>query len=105
VSVIQELSNGDLIFAGQTNGTGTGGQDMWILKTNAQGEIPNCSLALDVPEWLGRTDDVSPAVETLALEGISIMEREGSSSFEEEQSLFGNASARTYSLCAARPSP
>jgi hypothetical protein len=105
VAVIEELSNGDLIFAGETHGTGTGGPDMWILKTNAQGEIPNCGLAIDVPEWLGRTDDVSPAMEMLAFEGISIIEREESPSFEEEQSLFGNAAARTYSLCAARPSP
>jgi hypothetical protein len=105
VVVIEELSNGDLIFAGQTHGTGTRSQDMWVLKTNARGEIPNCGLAIDFPEWLGRTDDVSTAIETLALEGMSIIEREESPSFEEEQSLFGNASARTYSLCAARPSP
>ena len=54
VDVIQELSNGDLIFAGHTNGAETGSDDMWVLKTNAQGEIPNCTLALDrgVP-WTG----------------------------------------------------
>jgi hypothetical protein len=103
VAVIEELSNGDLIFAGETHGTGTGGQDMWVLKTNAQGEIPNCGLAMDFPEWLGRTDDVSPAMGTLALEGISINEREASPSFEEEQSPFGNAAARTYSLCSPSP--
>ena len=47
VAVIQELSNGHLLFAGQTSGAGTGGQDMWVLKTNAQGEIPNCGLVFD----------------------------------------------------------
>jgi hypothetical protein len=47
VVVVQELSNGDLIFAGQTSGAGTGDQDLWALRTNAQGEIPNCGLVLD----------------------------------------------------------
>jgi hypothetical protein len=77
VAVIQELPNGDLIFAGQTNGAGTGSQDMWVLKTNAQGEIPNCGLALDIPEWLGRTSGVSPEVETIALDAVSLIELSG----------------------------
>jgi hypothetical protein len=46
VTLILELSNGDLIFAGQTGGAGTG-QDMWVLKTNAQGDIPNCGFVFD----------------------------------------------------------
>ena len=103
VHLIQELSNGDLLFAGQTSGAGTGGQDMWVLKTNAQGEIPNCGLALDIPEWLGRIGDSSPEDETIALAGISSMEREASSSFEDELRPFGNATARTYSLCSPSP--
>ena len=105
VAIIEELPNGDLIFAGQTNGTGTGGQDMWILKTNAQGEIPNCGLALYIPGSTGNPAFFSPGVETIALEEISVIARETRPSFEEEQSPFGNATARTYSLCAARPSP
>ena len=103
IAVIQELPNGDLIFAGQTNGAGTGGQDMWVLKTNAQGEIPNCGLALDTPEWLGRTGDVSAEIETVALAGVSLMEREESPSLEDELRPFGNAAARTYSLCSPSP--
>jgi hypothetical protein len=57
VAVIQELSNGDLIFAGQTSGARTGGQDMWVLKTNAQGEIPNCGHMSD--SWGGTMVDLS----------------------------------------------
>jgi hypothetical protein len=98
VAVIQELPNGDLIFAGHTNGIGTGNQDMWILKTNAQGEIPNCGLALDTPEWLERTGGVSPKVETIALEGVSLIEREVSPLLEDDQSLDATT-ARAYPLC------
>lgn len=103
VAVIEELPNGDLIFAGQTNGIGTGDQDMWILKTNAQGEIPNCSLALDAPEWLGRTSARSSGVETIALQGVSMIEREKSLSFEDEQRLVGDAEAQTISICSLFP--
>ena len=103
VTVIHELSNGDLIFAGQTNGAGTGNQDMWILKMNAQGEIPNCGLALDIPEWLRRTGAVSPEVETIALEEVSLIEPEKSPSFEDEQRPFGDAAARAYPLCLPSP--
>ena len=60
VAAIQELSNGHLIFAGQTSGAGTGGQDMWILKTNAQGEIPNCGHARDIGGSWSREHVVSP---------------------------------------------
>jgi len=102
ISVIHELSNGDLIFAGQTNGTGTGDQDMWILKTNSQGEIPNCGLALDTPEWLGRTGDFSPEVETIAFEGVSLIERGNSPIFDDESTLY-DAAARTYPLCSPSP--
>lgn len=47
VTVIQELANGDLIIAGHTRGAGIGGQDLWVLKTNAGGDIPNCDLVFD----------------------------------------------------------
>ena len=47
VTVIRELANGDLIFAGHTRGAGIGGQDLWVLKTNAGGDIPNCGLVFD----------------------------------------------------------
>ena len=68
VTVIQELSNGDLIFAGHTRGAGIGGQDMWVIKTDAQGEIPNCGLVFDgsagvfgsFPEVETRTLEVDP---------------------------------------------
>ena len=101
VDVIQELSNGDLIFAGHTNGAGTGGQDMWVLKTNAQGEIPNCSLALDDRDiWTG---GVSPEVETIALERVSVIERETIPILEDEQRPFGDAAARAYPLCSPSP--
>jgi LysM repeat protein len=103
VAVIDELSNGDLIFAGHTNGAGTGGEDLWVLKTNAQGEIPNCGLALDIPA--GRTSAISPEVETIALEGISVSERETILIFEDEQRAFSDADAQAIPLCAARPSP
>jgi len=90
VTIIQELSNGDLILAGQTSGTGTGDQDMWVLKTTAQGEIPNCGLVLD-----GDTGFFGHAPE---LETIPI--------FENEQKPFGDAAnAQVIQLCAARPSP
>ena len=90
VTIIQELSNGDLILAGQTNGTGTGDQDMWVLKTNTQGEIPNCGLVLD-----GDTGFFGHAPE---LETIPI--------FENEQRPFGDAAnAQVIPLCAARPAP
>jgi hypothetical protein len=104
VTFIHELSNGDLIFAGQTTGIGIADQNMWIIKTNARGEIPNCSLSLEIPEWLGRTDVASPEVETIALEGVALIERENSPIFEDESTLY-DASARTYPLCATRSSP
>ena len=47
VTDIRELANGDLIVAGHTRGAGIGGQDLWVLKTNARGDIPNCGLVLD----------------------------------------------------------
>jgi hypothetical protein len=103
VAVIQELSNGDLIFAGRTNGAGTGDQDMWILKTNAQGEIPNCGLALH--ESRGGASGIPTEIEKIALEGVSVSERETIPSVEDEQGPFGDADAQVISLCAARPSP
>jgi hypothetical protein len=88
VTVIQELSNGDLIFAGQTSGAGTGGQDMWVLKTNDQGEIPNCGLMFD---GSAGTYGSFPEVETTTPEA--------------EQRPFGdNGDAQAIPLCAARPS-
>jgi hypothetical protein len=60
VNDIQELSNGDLLFAGQTSGAGTGGHDMWVLKTNARGEIPNCGLMFDGST--GQAGDAPPEV-------------------------------------------
>jgi hypothetical protein len=101
VDVIQELANGDLIFAGHTNGAGTGGQDIWVLKTNAQGEIPKCSLALDDRDvWTG---GVSPEAKTIALDGISVIERETTPIFEEAPSPFGDAEAQTTLLCSPSP--
>ncbi len=90
VTIIQELSNGDLIFAGQTSGAGTGDQDMWVLKANAEGEIPNCGLMLDGDTgFFGH----GPELETIPI-------------FEGEQRPFGdNADAQVIPLCAARPSP
>ena len=89
VAVIRELSNGDLIFAGQTSGVGTGDRDMWVLKTNAQGEIPNCGLVFDGSAGLFGS---FPEVET--------------TTFEVEQRPFGDdANAQAIPLCAARPSP
>lgn len=88
VVITQELSNGDLIFAGQTSGSGTGDQDLWILKTNAQGEIPNCGLVLD-----GDTGFFGHGSE---LETIPI--------FENEQRFYYGI-AQAIPLCAAQPSP
>ena len=100
IAVIQELSNGDLIFAGHTNGTGIGNQDMWILKTNAQGEIPSCGLALEIPEWLARTGVGSAGGgETITLEGVSLTERESISIFEDEQRV-EDADAQTIRICS-----
>ena len=101
VALIQELSNGDLIFAGHTNGAGTGDQDMWILKTNAQGEIPNCGLALD--RRAGLAGGVSSEGETIALEGISRIEREVIPILEEEPGPFGDADARVIPFCLPSP--
>jgi len=101
VDVIQELSNGDLIFAGHTNGAGTGTDDMWVLKTNARGEIPNCSLALESRDvWTG---GVSPQVETIALKGVSVIERGEVPIFEEKQKPLGDAEAQTISICSPLP--
>jgi len=101
VAVIQELSNGDLIFAGQTNGIGTGDQDMWILKTNAQGEIPNCGLALH--ESRGRAGDISTEVrEAITLEGVSRVERETVPSLKDGQKLI-DADAQVIPLCLPSP--
>ncbi|HEX5836853.1 MAG TPA: hypothetical protein VFY26_03415 [Anaerolineales bacterium] len=47
VTDIRELANGDLILAGHTRGAGIGGQDLWVLKTDTRGEIPNCGLVFD----------------------------------------------------------
>jgi hypothetical protein len=85
VAVIQERSNGDLIFAGQTSGAGTGGQDMWVLKTNAQGEIPNCGLMFDGSAGLFGS---FPEVETTTL--------------EEERSL-STTDAQAIPLCSPSP--
>jgi len=89
VAVIQELSNGDLIFAAQNSGAGTGDQDMWVLKTNAQGEIPNCSLMFGGSAGMfGSFPEVEPKT------------------LEDEQRLFGDDdNAQAIPLCAARPSP
>jgi hypothetical protein len=86
VAVIQELSNGDLLFAGQTSGAGTGGQDMWVLKTNAEGEIPNCGLMFD---GSAGTFGSFPEVETPTLEG--------------EQRLDDGADAQAIPLCSPSP--
>jgi len=76
---------------------------MWILKTNAQGEIPNCGLALHEPRG---SDDISTEErEAITLEGVSMIEREEIPRFEEEPRPFGDADARVIPLCAARPSP
>ena len=100
VTVIQELSNGDLIFAGHTNGTRTGDEDMWVLKTNAGGEIPGCSLELDSRSgWLG---GVSSHAETIALEGISVIEREEIPIFEDDQRL-DDAKTQVIPLCSPSP--
>lgn len=101
VDVIQESSNGDLIFAGHTNGAGTGGKDMWVLKMNAQGEIPNCSLALEDREvWTG---GAFPKVDRIALKRISRIERETTLIVEEEQSPFGDGQAQATPLCSPSP--
>jgi hypothetical protein len=101
VTVIQELSNGDLIFAGQTNGIGTGDQDMWILKTNAQGEIPNCGLALHEP---GGSDDISTEErEAITLEGVSVIERQNIPILEDEPRPFDDAAAQVIPLCSPSP--
>ena len=86
VAVIQELSNGDLIFAGQTSGARTHGQDMWVLKTNAQGEIPNCGLMFDGSS--GMAGDF-PEVETITL--------------DDEQRLYNDADAQAIPLCSPAP--
>ena len=87
VTVIQELSNGDLIFAGQTSGAGTHGQDMWVLKTNAQGEIPKCGLMFDGSA--GMAGDSPPEVEATP--------------FDAEQRPFVDADARVIPLCSPSP--
>jgi hypothetical protein len=100
VAVIQELSNGDLIFAGHTNGAGTGTDDMWVLKTNALGEIPNCVLALEDREI--RTGAVSSAGERMALAGVSLIERETILIIEEGPGLL-ESEARTMPICSPTP--
>ena len=103
VAFIQELSNGDLIFAGRTSGAGTGAQDMWILKTKAQGEIPNCGHARNIRASWSRARGVSSEVETIALGGISLIEREVIPIFEDEPRPFGDADARVIPLCLPSP--
>jgi hypothetical protein len=87
VVVVQELSNGDLIFAGQTSGAGTGDQDLWALRTNAQGEIPNCGLVLD-----GSAGSFGnfPEVETTPI-------------FEGEQGDYDDGEAQAIPLCPPSP--
>ena len=86
VTIIRELSNGDLIFAGQTSGAGTGSQDMWLIKTNAQGEIPNCGLVFDGSAGLFGS---FPEVETTTI--------------EDEQWLNDAANAQIIPLCSPSP--
>ena len=76
---------------------------MWILKTNPQGEIPNCGHALDIHESWSRVRDISPELETIALEGASLMERETIPIFEEEPWRSGKPIARAYQLCSPSP--
>ena len=87
VTVIQELSNGDLIFAGHTSGAGTGGQDMWIVKTNAQGVIPNCGIVFGGSA--GTFGDF-PRVETTTLA-------------DEQMPSGGGADAQAIPLCPPSP--
>jgi hypothetical protein len=89
VTVIQELSNGDLLFAGHTSGAGTGGQDMWIVKTNAQGVIPDCGIVFGGSA--GTFGDF-PEVETTTLEDEQMPSGDAS-----------NASAQTIPLCSPSP--
>ena len=90
-----------MIFAGHTNGTGTGGKDMCVLKMNAQGEIPNCSLALEDREvWTG---GAFPKVDRIALKRTSRIEREEIPVFQDEPSLFGAGEAQATLLCSPSP--
>ena len=100
VTAIQELSNGDLIFAGQTSGGGTGGQDMWVLKTDARGEIPNCGYVLGSRG--GGESAVSSEVETIALDGVSVSERETIPVSQGNQRL-DDAQAQVIPLCSPSP--
>ena len=87
ITIIQELSNGDLLFAGQTSRAGIHGQNMWVLKTNAQGEIPNCGLMFDGSA--GQMGDGPPEVEATPL--------------EVEERFFGDAGAQAIPLCPPSP--
>ena len=100
VDVIQELPNGDLLFAGNTNGTGTGGKDIWVLKTNADGEIPNCSLALDSRDaW---SVGYPSRAQTTLLEGVSVTGREEVPVVEADLRL-SDAGAQIVPLCQPAP--
>jgi len=46
-SSIQQTSDGGYIVAGQTNSFGAAATDTWMLRLDADGEIPNCSAMRD----------------------------------------------------------
>ena len=49
------------------------------------------------------TGGVSPEVETIALEGVSVIERETTPIFEEKPGPFGDAAARAHPFCSPSP--
>ena len=42
---LKELSDGSIVVTGRTNAFGAGSYDAWVMKLNAQGEIPGCILS------------------------------------------------------------
>ena len=67
---------------------------------HAQGEIPNCRLA--IADFGRGAGGVSAEGETIDLEGISVIEREEIQIFEDDQYLDETA-ARAYQLCSPSP--
>jgi hypothetical protein len=94
---IEETSDGGFIFAGTTYSFGVGAGDYWVLKLDANGNIPGCELIQDtsvVPvntNVIPATTDSVP-VDTAATVTSTLVEPINTTATVEEQCLYSESS-------------